>query len=71
LERLVCPCASGPAASASEASPLSSYSPERVLFDITELLWSGAEPVPAEKAEAADEWVKSDAWFLSRRVRSR
>jgi catechol 2,3-dioxygenase-like lactoylglutathione lyase family enzyme len=30
------------------------YGPEGVLFDIAEHPWTGTEPLPAEKAEAAD-----------------
>ena len=30
------------------------YGPEGVLFDVAEHPWTGTEPLPAEKAEAAD-----------------
>jgi hypothetical protein len=30
------------------------YGPEGVLFDIAEHPWTGTEPLPVEKAEAAD-----------------
>ena len=30
------------------------YGPERVLFDIAEHAWAGAEPLPAEIKEAAE-----------------
>ena len=30
------------------------YGPEGILFDVAEHPWTGTEPLPAEKAEAAD-----------------
>jgi hypothetical protein len=30
------------------------YGPERILFDISEHAWAGAEPLPAEMKEAAE-----------------